>query len=275
MRIKKWVALSLVCLSLSPALAKDRASRLPLLVIGGSYAEGKTPFDNGLAPLGGVSVGFGSYLSLGQALTRTDDLPGFVIDEGQAGAGTFARPWCAPGATSCGPAGWAGYDTQLQRALARVAMPPTFMQYNAAYVVITSSNDCLHADAFGVPQAQAQPCTPAQMNQTVDRMIAVGRQALAAGITPVYDVLPRYERLDLPLFRSLFGLAWVIGESDYNQLRDLSAGRIRAELPQAVVLDIWRDFVHLGDGIHPNPDTARKAARVIANELHRRDGGAH
>ena len=272
MHLKNWivpVALSLA--AVQPLLAKDATSQLPLLVIGASYSEGKTPFNNGIAPLGGVSVGFGSYLSLGQALTRTEGLPGYVINEAQAGSGTFARLACAPGATTCGPAGWDSYATQFQHALARVATPPSFTQYNAKYVVITVSNDCLHSDAFGVPQSQAQPCSAAQMNQTADRLVALGNDALAHGITPIYDVYPSYQRLDLPLFQSLFGLAWVIGEADYNTLRTLVSTRLRAELPSALVLDIWKDFVHIGDGLHPTPETAGKAARLIAHEIAKRN----
>ena len=275
MKFKSGLCAAVACLSMQVAGAADRASQLPLLVVGASYSEGKTPFNNGVAPLGGISVGFGSYLSLGQALTRSELLPGEVINEAQAGAGTFARPYCAPGAPTCGPASWDSYQTQFQKALARVALPPTFTQYNAKYVVITTSNDCLHADAFGIPQTQSQPCTPAQMNQTVDRLVALGNSALAAGITPVYDIYPRYERLDLIHFRDTFGLAWVISEHDYNQLRDLSRSRLKAELPQAIVLDIWKDFEHLSDGLHPTPETTRRAARVIALELLRRDAVQH
>ena len=206
-------------------------------------------------------------LSLGSALTCTPELSGFVINEAQAGAGTFARPYCAPGAASCGPAAWESYQTQLQKALARVALPPTFTQYNAKYVVITVANDCLHADAFGIPQTQSQPCNYAQMTATVDRLVALGNYALSKDLTPIFDVYPRYESLDLPLFRSLFGLQWVIGAQDYNTLRDLAQNRLRAELPGALVLDIWRDFTHMGDGIHPDFKTATNAARIITNKL--------
>jgi hypothetical protein len=275
MNLRKWLVLAASALALQQAMAQaQRPSQAPLLVIGASYSEGKTPFNNGIAPLGGISIGFGSYLSLGHALTRIGELPGFVINEGQGGAGTFARPYCAPGAPSCGPAGWDSYQTQLDKALARVALPPTFTRYSAKYVVITTSNDCLHADAFGVPQSQSQPCTPAQMNATVDRLIALGNSALARGVTPIYDVYPRYQDLDLPLFRSLFGLAWVIGEADFNTLRDLTRSRLNAELPGAIVLDMWKDFHHQGDGIHPDYDTVRRAARTIATELLRRDGAS-
>lgn len=267
----KCLGLVLASLAAHAALAQTRPSSLPLLVVGASYAEGKTPFNQGIAPLGGIAVGFGSYLSLGQALTRSAPLPGYVINEGQAGGTTFARPYCAPGASTCGPASWDSYMTQLQHALARVAMPPTFTQYNAKYVVILTPNDCLHSDAFGIPQAQAQPCGPAQMNQVADRLIAVGAYALSKGITPIYDVAPRYSKLDLNLFRSLYGLDWVIGEADYNTLRQLTHNRIRAELPSAITLDIWKDFVHMGDGIHPTPEAARRAALQVTVELLRRD----
>lgn len=270
MKMKKWIGLALSA-SLAQSVMADapasRPSQLPLLVIGASYAEGKTPFNNGLAPLGGVSVGLGSYLSVGQALTRNPLLPGYVINEGQAGATTMGRAYCAPGANTCGPATWDGYATQLQRALARVAVPPAFNTYNAKYVFIMPPNDCLHADAFGVPQALSQPCSAAQINQVADRLIAVGQQARAAGLTPIYGAMPSYKQLDLPLFRSLYGLAWVIGEADYTSMRSVTSSRILSEVPGALVLDIWRDFTHIGDGIHPAPETARKAAQIIAQTL--------
>ena len=274
MNLKSAVAAAAACSALaahSAQAAKDKASDRPLLVIGASYSEGKTPFDNGKAPLGGISVGFGAYLSLGHALTRNEALPGHLINEGQGGATTFARPYCPPGSPTCGPASWDSYQTQLERALARVALPPTFSTYNAKYVVISTANDCLHADAFGIPQASAQPCTPAQMNAVVDRLIAVGQYALSRGVVPVYDIMPRYQDLDLPLFGSTFGLAWVITEADYRTLRDLGRTRIRVELPSAIQLDIWKDFKHAGDGIHPNDATTKKAANAIAQELKRRD----
>lgn len=276
MRLKKWMGFVAAALAVHPVMADTattRDSRLPLLLIGASYAEAKTPYNNGIAPLGGIAVGFGSYLSLGEALTRTPLLPGYVINEGQAGGTTFARSACAPGASTCGPAGWDSYATQLQKALSRVAQPPSFTTYNAKYVVILSPNDCLHADAFGVPQTSTQPCSLAQMNQVADRLVAVGNQVRAAGLTPVFDIMPRYRQLDLNLFRSLYGLAWVIGESDYNTLRSVTATRVRAEVPGAIQLDIWKDFVHIGDGIHPTPETARRAAQVIAIDLVQRDHG--
>ena len=63
----------------------------------------------------------------------------------------------------------------------------------------------------------------------------------------------------------------MIGEADYNALRQLTRARLQSELQHAIVLDIWKDFVHMGDGIHPTPETTKRAARIIADELIRRD----
>jgi len=251
MKLRQFFIAGCVFLVAQTALAQTPASQEPLLIIGASFAEGKTPFNNGTAPLGGIAAEFGRYLSLGQALTRNHKLPGLVINEAQAGASTFARFACATGSPTCGPASWDSYQTQFDRAVRRVALPPSFTSHSAKYVVITVANDCLHADAFGVPQTASKPCTVNDMNASVDRMIAVGKSALSKGITPIFDVYPAYESLDLPLFKSLHGLQWVISEWEYKHFREMQRARIRAELPGAIELDIWQQFSHNGDGLHP------------------------
>lgn len=263
------MALSSLVLGSTPSVAGDKIDKsdYPLLVIGASTAQGVTPYNNGIAPLNGIAVNFGSFLSLGQALTRNHKLPGFVINEAQAGATTFPRLACAAGASSCGPAGWDSYQTQLDRALSRVALPPNFTQYNAKFVVITMPNDCLHSDAFGYPQNQNQPCSLPQMNGVVDRLLSVGQSALNKGVTPIFALSPRYESLDLPLFQAKFNLYWVISEQNYKTLRNLIKQRLESELPQAVVLDVWKDYTHIGDGLHPNPATTQKAANIIAKKI--------
>lgn len=267
MKIQSILVGAIGLMALQTAVAQQLPSQRPLLIVGASFAQAKTPYINGVAPLGGIAVGFGSYLSLGDALVRNNKLPGHVINEAQAGATSFDRLYCASGAATCGPAQWDGYQTQLDRAISRVAIPPTFTALNAKYVLIIKPNDCLHADAFGIPQWESQPCTTADMNASVDRLIAVGQNAIARGLTPIYDVMPRYESLDLPAFKTRFGLHWVISEADYNQHRTLHMNRIGSELPGAILLDIWKDFVHGGDGIHPNDESNRSAARIVAKKL--------
>lgn len=273
MQLKKWTIAALSLLAMHSAFAdqpqSQKASQLPLLVIGASYSDARTPFHDGIAPQGGRAVNYGSYLSLGAAITRNPQLPGYVINEAQAGAGTFQRLQCPPGSATCSAAYWDSFMTELQLALKRVALPTG--GYNAKYVMITISNDCLHAGAMGVPQPTSTQCSYSDMNDTVDRLIELGNFAISKGITPVFDVYPKYEDLDLNLFKTSSGVAWVIDEQGYNTLRDLVQSRLAAELPGAIQLDIWKNFTHIGDGLHPNPETAKKAAQVLASALKKLD----
>ncbi|MRV73642.1 SGNH/GDSL hydrolase family protein [Duganella sp. FT92W] len=277
MQLKKWSIATLSLLAMHGAIAghaqETKLSELPLLVIGASYSEAKTPFNNGIAPQGGRAVNFGNYLSLGAALTRDHQLPGYVINEAQAGAGTFTRFQCPPGAATCSAAVWDSFQVQLQRALTRVALPPPAAAgtYNAKYVVITIANDCLHAGGMGVPQPTSVPCTLADMNATADRLVALGNFALSKGLIPIFTSYPKYEDLDFPLFKTSSNVAWVIDEQGYQTLRDLVESRLEAELPGAILLDIWKEFTHIGDGLHPDPDSTRKAAHEIAKHLRQLD----
>lgn len=247
-------------------MANQADTKKPLLVIGASYADGRTPFNDALvAPLGGISVGLGSYLSLGNALIKNPRLAGYVINEAQAGATSFDRLGCNPD-PSCTSGVWQGYDKQLTKAAARVSIPNTNI-ISAKYVVITMANDCLHSDAFGVPQDQTHPCSLTEMNSYVDRLVHLGQRALSMGLTPIYDIYPSYNSLNLPFARQAFGLNWIIDQTGYQTLRDLHRTRIKAELPNAVVLDMWADFEHGGDGLHPNDKTTRKAAEKIAKYI--------
>jgi hypothetical protein len=188
---------ALTCLQSLNAAASEPA----ILVIGASMSEAKVPFNDDMkAPLGGISVALGSYLSLGNALVKDPRLPGYVINEAQAGATTFDRSGCNPGPECVD--GWQGYEKQLQMALARVTIPMVPPIRNARHVVITIANDCLHSDAFGIPQDQTAPCDYAQMNVYIDSLLAVGQQALDAGITPIYDFYPPYSTFDMHLLGS-------------------------------------------------------------------------
>jgi hypothetical protein len=272
MQLKKWTSVVLSLLAMHSAGAQheldQKPSQQPLLVIGASYGEAKTPFNNGIAPQGGRAVNTGIYLSLGAALTRDQLLPGYVINEAQAGAGTFTRFQCPPGAATCTAAVWDSFQVQLQRALTRVAVPDG---YRAKYVVVTLANDCLHAGGMGVPQPTSVPCTLADMNATADRLVALGNFAIAKGLTPIFTSYPKYEDLDMELFHASSKVAWVIDEEGYNTLRGLVESRLAAELPDAIQLDIWKEFTHIGDGLHPDQTTARKAAHVLATHLRQLD----
>ncbi len=244
-----------------------------ILIIGASYANGATPFnDSSSAPLGGMAVNFGRYLSVGNAIVRDPRLAGFVFNEAEAGATTFDRPACT--GNRCGPMGWHGYDTQLKRAMARVSerREDGGIRYHADHVIISMANDCLHADAMGVPQSQAKPCSTSELDAVIGRLISVGRTASTHGIAPVFEVYPAWSDLDLALTKRLFQLTWTIDESSYTYLRDQHRTRIPNELPGSLVVNPWRNFQHIGDGLHPSPTTANTAGSLLVKAInsHRR-----
>ena len=244
----------------------------PLLVIGASYANGHTPFDGAAgAPLLGLAVAQGQYLSLGDALVRDPGFSGHVVNEAQASATTDSRPSCRTalynGACSLGELD--GYDTQLMKALARVYSLSTGA-YNAEYVIITTPNDCLHSDAFGIPEADTQMCDDEDMYDVADNLIQVGQMALDLGLTPIYAPYPAVENLDLELSRQSSLLSWVITEADYQRLNDIVMDALAVHLPEALVIDYWSEFTHLGDGLHPDRATVENAARMILETINYR-----
>lgn len=263
----KTQKLSAVLLSL--AVSSSAMAEAPILIVGASYGNAVTPFNDAVnAPLGGTSVNLGSYLSLGNALVRNRSLSGHVINEAQAGATTFDRIFCF---TDCYPSiTWQGYETQLTKAVARVAStnPDTGeVSYNADYVVIINGNDCLHPGAFEVPIQDTTPCKLQDFEDHADRMVSLGQKALDYGITPIFIDFPAYDDMDLPLFAESIGFSWVIDKTSYDTMATINRERIGAELPDAVVLDAWKHFTHNGDGIHQDDKTSAKAAQRIANYI--------
>ena len=261
----------LMMLFISLLFSATVAAEQPLLIVGASYENGVIPVNDNLqGPFGGASVGAGSYLSLGNALIRNRTLSGYVINEAQAGATTFDRTACNP---VCDPnLQWQGFDKQLTKALGRVLVfDGTNFSYNAKFVLIGYSNDCLHSDAFGVPQNLTSPCTQVEFDEHADRMIALGQRVLNLGLTPVYLLPPAFNDLDLDTFRTTFGLLWTISEADFNQMYDNRATRITNEVPGAVQLKVWEHFNVLPDGIHPDGRSAEKAAQVIAQYVRQND----
>ncbi|GAM09591.1 hypothetical protein OR1_01871 [Geobacter sp. OR-1] len=157
----------------------------------------------------------------------------------------------------------------MRVAVPNPANPQQPLSYNAKYLLVGTANDCMHADSFGIPQSQTSPCGTKEFNSYLDRLVAVGKQSLALGITPVYYLYPKYTDLDLPLAKQMYGIYWIMDEQSFNEMRDLHRARLGAELPGAIVVDAWEHFQHLGDGLHPTPKSTSAAARKIAGAINR------
>jgi len=233
----------------------------PLILIGASLANGDVPYNEGLeSPLFGFSTNSGSYLSLGEALVQKKE---FVINVAESGATSFDRVSCFIG-IGCISGHWNGYDIQLQRALGRVFNPFTG-GFNAKYVIILNPNDCLHSNAFGIPQEDTVQCTTADFIAMRDRLIAVGQQAINLGLIPIYDEYIDFNALDFDALLA-FGLLWVIDEVGYNEMKAIQA-QIKNLLPGSLQVDIWDGFVDLGDGSHPDETTSKNAAIRILQAI--------
>jgi len=169
-------------------------------VIGGSFVEGKLPLDDMMqGPFGGASVAFGCFMDLGDALSRRGM---FVVNGAQAGATADDRPMCLDAA--CLPVGWLGYEGQLTKALARVAIPdpadPTqVVGHNAQYVYFGLVNDCMHSGAAGVPQLDSAPCTVADVEAFMDATIDAANVAVSMGLVPVFPEYPDDSDIDLSI----------------------------------------------------------------------------
>lgn len=276
--MKKLVFAIIILISTIGVKALAQTPEPPIIIIGASFGNGNTPLnDAGIGPLGGVKVNIGSYLSLGDAIIRSRLTEGFVVNEAEAGATTFARPGYFGDVQL--PVGWRSYDEQLTRALTRVAaVDPSTGQvlfYNAEYGIIEIPNDCLHSAAFTIAPSQTVPCGTNDFNDTIDNLIAVGQRMLNLGITPVYTLLPPYDEIDLSITQALFGFLWVIDENSYQSYAYLYENRLETELPDALVVDAWangpfRPYEHLGDGLHPTPEITMRAAlrNILAIKNH-------
>lgn len=247
----------------------------PILVIGASYAQGKLPLNDDMqGPFGGSSVGFGSYMDFGDALSHQGK---FVVNEAQAGATATDRQMCL--ATICLPVGWLGYANQLSKALARVAIPdpadPTqVLAYNAQYVYFGLVNDCMHSGAAGVPQLESEPCDEAEVEDFLNEVLDAAADATAAGLTPIFPKYPDYGDIDLSIQAAATGLTWYANEEQWNLLSQMWHERIAEELPDAIIVDAWANLQTLPDGLHPTPRSANRAARRVVKAIAIHECGA-
>ena len=249
----------------APQNTEETPETLPLLIVGASFANGKAPFDGDLSsPLLGLSVATGQYISLGDALIRNQTHSGYVVNEAQASATTFARESCRTAlyGGGCSTAQTDSYQTQVLRASSRVYSLADGT-YNADYVIVTAPNDCLHSDAFGLPESDAQQCDEEDMQDVADRMVEVGQLVLGLGMTPIFAPYPDVSNIDLELFRQSSLLEWTISPTDYQMLNNIVMTTIASDLPEALIIDYWAEYAHLGDGIHPDLATVENAADTI------------
>ncbi len=101
------------------------------------------------------------------------------------------------------------------------------------------------------------------MQDVADRMVEVGQLVLGLGMTPIFAPYPDVSNIDLELFRQSSLLEWTISPTDYQMLNNIVMTTIASDLPEALIIDYWAEYAHLGDGIHPDLATVENAADTI------------
>lgn len=243
----------------------------PIILIGASFINGKTRVDDtGHSLYNGFAVSSGSYFSLGNALIRENLLNGLVINEANVGSTTFSRYSCSH--HECSENGIIlGYERQLTIALMRVFVPNKDI-YNADYLIIGLPNDCIHSDSFGIPQIKTKQCTVIDMQRSISSIINISKKARQLGLDVIIPIPPLYNDLDLSIVKYNLNMLWVINEYNYNKYRSLYIKEINDNVPGDVLLNIWKDFNHIGDGIHPDRKTVLQASKHIANYIKGKNG---
>lgn len=274
--LKRFISISAIAVFISANATAAQLQEKPILVIGASFENGLTPVDDNLkGPFAGYASYFGTYLSLGDALLRDERLSGYVINEARAGSTTYERHRCGP--TSCLSVGWKSMEYQYKKALMRVVVRDAsgnVVRYNTDYIVIGMPNDCLHSGSKGKPQLETKPCSTQEFNETIDYLSSIAQDAVSKGITPVFNIMPKYEDIDLQKFKALGRMAWVIDEKGYNEFRNLIQTRIKTEIPDALIVDTWAEFEgREPDGLHPTYETAVKGAKRVAQAINRHRAG--
>ncbi|WDD99431.1 hypothetical protein [Thalassomonas actiniarum] len=219
-------------------------------LIGASYVDPEASINNtvGLTSLNGSSYrGIADYLKA----TTITKAKGLVYRENAEG-----------GATSGGANGFKSMLQQAQELVEHTTQWADGTHMKAA--VIFSFNDCKHTLA-GLCPSQSDVIS-ASINNTLDTI-----NYLQSNNVKVFIVrAPSYDDLDFPLTEQIFsdvipGFA-MVDEQGYQLIQDTFQEYVH-NLDGVTVIDAWQEFDHMGDGLHPDHKTKRKAAKVINKVL--------
>jgi len=226
-------------------------TKKPILLVGASLTKQHAEFRDGVNTVFPFSVNAGSYVSLEGALWRKDFI---VMNMGIGGSAVFDYDTDLFGYADT----VSGFQTQLDRALLMVTTPGG--EINADYGVIVWGNEHLHG------LITPNPSTIDDINATTDTYIALGQQLLDAGVTPIFSKYPAWGVMDISGFLA-FGAPWVIDQTTWELLATTYETRIAAELPDALIVGMWDNYTNLGDGVHPDEESAMTAAIAIERAI--------
>ncbi len=219
-------------------------------LIGASYVDPEASINNtvGLTSLNGSSYrGIADYLKA----TTITKAKGLVYRENAEG-----------GATSAGDNGFKSMLQQAQELVEHTTQWADGTHMKAA--VIFSFNDCKHTLA-GLCPSQSDIIS-ASTNNALDTINYLKNNNVKVFIVRA----PNYDDLDFPLTEQIFSDIipgfQMVDEQGYQLLQDTYQEYVH-NIEGVTVIDAWTSFDHIGDGLHPDHKTKRKAARIINKVL--------
>lgn len=253
MRIILFVCITLLIASTSPAFAKSNTIpdvNNPVVgLLGASFVDPEaSPFNTvGLTSLNGSSYrGLADFMKA-QSIHNPR---GIVYRESAEG-----------GATTDGSHGFLSVQEQAERLVEHTTawVDGTHMKI----AVIFRFNDCVHSVAGLCNREDV-------LNRPVANTIAAIQYLQSQGVKVVVPYLLDYDDMDLPLVEEVFSQIVpgfkVATEEQYLLYKETFEAEIE-KLPGVVMLDLWSGMTHIGDGLHPDHRSKKRAARKLHHRL--------
>lgn len=171
--------------------------------------------------------------------------------------GIVYREVAEGGSTTNGQNGFLSILQQAERLVGHTTMWSD--RTNLDVAVITQFNDCLHTIA-GICDEQDILAGPVQ--NVVDTV----NYLQANGVKVFVTNLVKYEDFDMPLVEAVFSQIIpgfeVATEEQYNLYVETFESEV-SSLPGVTMIDIWKRFEHIGDGLHPDHKSRQKASNIL------------
>ena len=224
----------------------------PILMTGASLTKPHAQFREGANNAIPFGTNSGSYVSLEGAMWRKGHI---VVNMGIGGSTVENYDTAIFGYADT----IEGLNSQIERAKVVVFNELT-QEYNADYAIVVWGNEHMHS------LVQGNPSSIADINAAIDIYVAMGNHLLSLGITPIFTKYPDFGVMDLSGFLN-FGATWVIDEPTWDTLQNLYETRLVAEVPGCIMVNAWKNYTNLGDGVHPDEKSMMRAARKITNAI--------
>lgn len=250
--MKTLLTLALIIFFATPALAIDWPQTPVVGIIGSSIDTERSPF--------GMFIG-GSHNDTEGALAaqRRGPHPFAIVNEAEGGSFVDPVSQTLPDGTVIS---WIGYEEQLERIkFGTVWNPPIgdgISRLSAVFIGIP--NDLLHTQIFSVAAVYAYTD---KIKALVD---SAGVPVFIPGYPPWADE-DGDKGLNMQKAAPIFFLQNPITKENYQILSDIHRQEL-SDYPGVVYVDMYDDYEHLGDYLHPNRSQDRAAA-ILYHELFR------